>query len=137
MRNALAALGGIVFAIGLVISDMTSPARIIGFLDIAGTWDVTLAFVMIGAIAVYAPLVQIAQRRTRPLLAQRFHWPEPARIDTALVVGSTIFGIGWGLSGYCPGPALVAVGTGTIETLVFVAGVLAGIAAVRFARSRA
>ncbi|MGE0872130.1 MAG: DUF6691 family protein [Kofleriaceae bacterium] len=136
MKIALAALGGVVFAIGLLVSDMTSPARIIGFLDVLGRWDPTLAFVMAGAIAVHAPFIRLAHRRPHPLFAQRFHWPEPARVDVALVAGSILFGIGWGLSGYCPGPALVALGAGATGTLVFVGCVIAGIAITRIVRPR-
>ena len=112
-----ALLAGIAFAVGLVISDMTSPSRVIGFLDVTGAWDPTLAFVMLGAIAVYAPFA-----RLRPLV----HKPAESMIDARLVVGAAIFGVGWGLSGYCPGPALVAVGA-ALETGLFVLAMIAGI----------
>jgi len=125
-----AVLAGIVFAVGLVVADMTSPGRIIGFLDITGAWDPTLAFVMVGAIGVYAPIARIARKR-RPLFAREMHWPEPSVIDTRLVGGAAMFGIGWGLSGFCPGPALVATGTGRGDTLIFVGTMVAGIAIVK------
>jgi uncharacterized protein len=132
-----AAIAGVLFAIGLVIADMTSPGRIIAFLDVGGAWDPTLAFVMAGAIAVYTPVALLARRRTRPLLAREFHWPAKTAIEPRLVIGAMIFGVGWGLVGYCPGPALVAAGTGRVETLVFIGTLIAGIVIARLlARSR-
>jgi uncharacterized membrane protein YedE/YeeE len=116
---ALAAIAGIVFAIGLAISDMTSPSRVVGFLDITGQWDPTLAFVMAGAILAYAPFVRLVKRPV--------DWPAETKIDARLVIGSAIFGIGWGLSGYCPGPALVSIGA-AFETGLFVLAMLAGMA---------
>ncbi|MDQ3333651.1 MAG: hypothetical protein M4D80_00595 [Myxococcota bacterium] len=119
MSALLAALAGVVFAIGLVVSDMTSPSRIIDFLAFE---DWTLAFVMAGAIAVYAPAVRLVRKTV--------HWPTHQAIDARLVIGSAIFGIGWGLSGYCPGPALVSVGA-SIATGVFVLAMIAGMAIAR------
>lgn len=107
----VAAAAGVVFALGLVLADMTSPARVLAFLDLA-RWDPTLAFVMAGAIAVYAPVARLVRARPAPLLGARFHWPAPAAIDRRLLAGAALFGVGWGLAGYCPGPALVAAGTG-------------------------
>lgn len=123
MNVLLAAVAGVVFALGLVVSDMTSPSRIIGFLSLE---DFTLAFVMAGAIAVYAPVARLVRKRV----------PGPGQqaIDVRLVIGSAIFGVGWGLSGYCPGPALVSVG-GSIETGIFVVAMIVGLkAAVLFGR---
>jgi uncharacterized membrane protein YedE/YeeE len=128
---ALAAIAGAVFAIGLAVGGMTVPAKVTGFLDVGGAWDPTLAFVMAGAIAVYAPIARIVQRRRRPLVAERFHWPTLRAIDARLVAGAAIFGIGWGLSGYCPGPALTSIGSGATGVLVFVAAMIAGIAITR------
>ena len=125
---ALAMLAGALFALGLALGGMTIPARVTGFLTIGGTWDPGLAFVMIGAIAVYAPLLRLIRRCSAPLLAERFHWPTATAIDTRLVVGSAIFGVGWGLSGYCPGPALVSLAAGGAPVAVFVAAMLAGCA---------
>ena len=127
MTAILAAVAGSVFAIGLVVSGMTSPSRIIGFLDVTGAWDGTLVFVMASAIGVYAPIARIAKHRLR-------YAPTDTAIDARLVGGAAIFGVGWGLSGYCPGPALVSVGS-SIETGLFVVAMIAGIAiARRFAR---
>lgn len=123
----VAAIGGALFALGLVIAGMTVPARITGFLDIAGTWDPTLAFVMAGAILVHAPIVHFIRTRRAPMFDARFHWPAPRAIDLRLVIGAALFGIGWGLSGYCPGPALVGLVAGAPATAVFVAAMIAGI----------
>lgn len=134
-RLALAVLAGALFALGLVLGGMTIPARIIGFLAVGGAWDPGLAFVMIGAIAVYAPLLRLIRRRSAPLLAERFHWPTATAIDTRLVAGSAMFGVGWGLSGYCPGPALVSLAAGGAPVAAFVAAMFAGVALGRgFAR---
>ncbi len=133
---AVAFIAGVFFAIGLVISDMTSPGRIMAFLDITGNWDPTLAFVMGGAIMVFAPVAWLAGRRPRPLLGESFYLPDFKSIDARLVGGSVLFGIGWGLAGYCPAPALVAVGTGALDVLVFVAMTVVGIALARLATRR-
>jgi uncharacterized protein len=126
----LAALAGALFAIGLVVSGMTVPAKITAFLDVRGAWDPALAFVMVGAIAVYAPLHAILRRRTAPVLADRFYEPVPRRIDARLVGGAALFGIGWGVSGYCPGPALVSLGSGA-GAVVFVVMMIGGAALAR------
>jgi uncharacterized membrane protein YedE/YeeE len=122
---------GALFAIGLVLSGMTAPAKVVGFLDVGGAWDPTLAFVMAGAIAVHAPIARLARRLRAPLFAPRFHGPAHAAIDPALIAGAAVFGVGWGLSGYCPGPALVSLGAGALPVLVFVAAMIAGVAATR------
>jgi uncharacterized membrane protein YedE/YeeE len=131
-----AVVAGAVFALGLAISGMTHQAKVAAFLDVTGAWDPALAFVMIGAIAVHYPFVKIAKQRARPILAEAFHWPTPTAIDAKLVVGSALFGIGWGLSGYCPGPALVSLGRAMPATIVFVLAMCAGIAITRFVTSR-
>ena len=131
MTTVVAVLAGALFAIGLVVSGMTVPGKITAFLDVGGAWDPTLALVMLGAIAVYAPIARIVQRRRQPLLAERFHWPPLRPIDARLVGGAAIFGVGWGLSGYCPGPALTSIGSGAASALVFVAAMIAGIAITR------
>lgn len=131
-----AVLAGALFALGLAISGMTNPAKVAAFLDIGGAWDPSLAFVMIGAIAAYVPFVRLAKQRKRPVLAEAFHWPTETAIDAKLVVGSALFGIGWGLSGYCPGPALVSLGRAMPATFVFVLAMCGGIALTRFMTSR-
>lgn len=128
----LAALTGALFALGLAVAGMTVPAKITAFLDVTGHWDPSLAFVMVGAIAVYAPTVRLLRGRPAPWLDRVFHWPTLHDIDLRLVGGSALFGVGWGLSGYCPGPALVSLGVG-LPVVVFVGAMLAGIALVRLA----
>lgn len=129
--EAVAAYTGVLFAVGLVVSTMTDPGRVIGFLDITGRWDPTLAFVMGGAIAVHLPLLRLVRKRRAPVFDTRFHLPAETRIEPALVLGSAMFGVGWGLSGYCPGPALVSLGSGALPVLVFVGAMIAGIAVTR------
>ena len=127
--HALSAFGvGLVFGIGLVISGMTDPSKIIGFLDLAGPWDPSLALVMGGAVAVGFVAFRVARRRTAAFLGGAMHLPTARQIDRRLVVGSLVFGIGWGLAGYCPGPAVVSVGMGQDKAIVFVVAMLAGMA---------
>jgi hypothetical protein len=127
--HALSAFGvGLVFGIGLVISGMTDPSKIIGFLDLAGPWDPSLALVMGGAVAVGFVAFRFARRRTAAFLGGAMHLPTARQIDRRLVAGSLVFGIGWGLAGYCPGPAVVSVGMGQDKAIVFVVAMLAGMA---------
>ena len=126
MRNAAAFGTGALFAVGLAISGMTKPSKVVGFLDIAGAWDASLAFVMVGAIAVHFVAYRIISRRSSPLFDAKFHLPTRKDIDTRLVLGAALFGVGWGLGGFCPGPGLVAAGAGSPNALVFVAGMTIG-----------
>jgi uncharacterized membrane protein YedE/YeeE len=122
-----AALAGALFGAGLVISGMTQPARIVHFLDPLSGWDPSLAFVMAGAVAVYATCYAGIRRRLgRPWFDIRFHVPTRTDIDPPLVAGAAIFGIGWGLGGLCPGPAIVAAVSGTTSTIAFVLAMIAG-----------
>jgi uncharacterized protein len=124
-----AALGcGTIFGLGLAISGMMNPARVIGFLDVAGNWDPTLAFVMGGALLVAVPAYRLFLGRGHPALAGGFSLPSKTRLDTPLILGSALFGVGWGLVGFCPGPAVAAVVTGLPAVLGFVAAMLAGMA---------
>jgi uncharacterized membrane protein YedE/YeeE len=127
---------GLIFGLGLVISGMANPAKVLNFLDVAGNWDPSLAFVMLGAIAVTATGFQFVLRRPKPLLEQSFHLPGQSSIDRPLVVGSAIFGLGWGLFGFCPGPAITSLGLAATGTLVFVPMMLIGIAAAALIRKR-
>ena len=117
---------GLVFGIGLLISRMTEPQKVLGFLDILGAWDATLAFVMAGAVAVAGIGFALARRRNTPLLAPSFGWPSRNDIDTPLLAGSALFGIGWGLVGICPGPALVNLAGLSIPIVVFVIAMVLG-----------
>ena len=122
----MALLSGILFGLGLALSGMMNPARVLGFLDPAGSWDPTLAFVLGGAVAVSALSVMISRRMARPLLVGRFDLPTRTRIDRPLILGAGLFGIGWGLSGFCPGPALASLSQGLPKSLLFVAAMLLG-----------
>jgi uncharacterized protein len=127
MNNIMAAASGLLFALGLALSGMTSPRRIIGFLDVLGDWDPRLAFVMGGAVGTYAVLHQLIRRRfPKPLLAPRYQVPGQRRPDARLVAGAALFGVGWGMLGLCPGPALVSLGAGEHEALVFTGAMAAG-----------
>lgn len=122
-------LGGMVFGIGLALSGMTQPAKIVGFFDFFGSWDPSLAFVMLGALVVYTPVYRWGVRTwQRPIWAPAFSLPTRKDIDGRLVAGSAIFGVGWGLGGYCPGPAFTSVGAGSMEALTFGASMLLGVA---------
>lgn len=121
-------LAGLVFGLGLIVSGMANPDKVLGFLDLAGAWDPSLAFVMAGAIAVGIVAFTVARRRTVSLLGADMKLPTARTIDRRLVVGSVLFGMGWGAAGFCPGPALVALGSGQVKAVVFVAAMLAGMA---------
>jgi len=125
-RLLAAVVAGVLFGVGLAVSGMVRPTKVLAFLDIAGAWDPSLAFVMIGAIGVHAVAVVAARRRGRPVGSDKFHWPDLTAIDTPLVVGSILFGIGWGLGGFCPGPALVSAASGSVAAIVFVVAMAAG-----------
>lgn len=126
MPLVTALLAGLVFGLGLIVSGMADPAKVLGFLDLAGAWDPSLAFVMAGAIAVGLVAFAVARRRTRSLLGLELQLPQGRGIDRRLVLGGLVFGIGWGLAGFCPGPALVALGMGQAKAAVFVLAMLAG-----------
>ena len=119
MKASLISFGsGIVFALGLGISGMTQPAKVIGFLDIAGAWDLSLAFVMLGAIGVYFIAFQLTKKMRSPLLAAQFSIPRRTDLDAQLILGVAIFGAGWGLGGFCPGPALTSLASGALPVVV-------------------
>lgn len=131
-----ALLAGLVFGLGLLLSGMASPAKVLGFLDLAGAWDPSLALVMLGAISVGLIAFGVAGRRSRSLLDLPMQLPSQRSIDRRLIGGSVLFGIGWGLAGFCPGPALVALGTGSGPALVFVAAMLVGMKGVDWLERR-
>ena len=121
-------LCGLLFGLGLVISAMTQPAKVLGFLDIFGAWDASLAVTMIAALAVSATGFALARRRGRPVCAPQSQWPSKTAIDPPLIVGAVLFGIGWGLVGLCPGPALVDLATLSPRVIAFVLAMAAGMA---------
>lgn len=131
---------GLIFGLGLILSGMSNPAKVLNFLDFAairtGTWDASLAFVMAGAVAVTFVGFRLALRRSQPLFGERFHLPTREDIDARVIAGPAIFGIGWGLAGFCPGPAVTALGFGTRAAVIFVLAMLAGMWLARFIASR-
>ena len=122
----VALFSGALFGLGLAVSGMTNPAKVIGFLDFAGGWDPTLAFVMGGALLVTIPAFRLILGRQRPILAGDFALPAKSTLDARLLGGAALFGVGWGLSGFCPGPAVVALTTGLTPVFAFVAAMAAG-----------
>jgi uncharacterized membrane protein YedE/YeeE len=119
---------GLIFGIGLIFAGMTDPSKVIGFLDVAGPWDPSLAFVMAGAILVGLVAFRFARHRTMNFLGGAIRLPSKGDIDKRLVIGSLLFGIGWGMAGFCPGPALVSLGTGSPKAILFVLSMIAGMA---------
>lgn len=133
---AAAGVTGLVFGLGLVVSGMSNPAKVLGFLDLAGAWDPSLALVMGGAIAVGAVGFAFAGRRTASMLGMPMRLPTSRVIDRRLASGAIAFGVGWGLVGLCPGPALVALSTGSREATLFVVAMLGGMALFEFTEAR-
>ena len=127
---------GLIFGLGLVISGMSNPAKVLNFLDLAGSWDPSLAFVMGGAVIVTFIGYRIVLQRKAPIFDTKFHIPTRTDVDARLIVGPALFGIGWGLGGFCPGPALTAIGLGAPGTLIFVPAMLAGMWVARLTAER-
>lgn len=132
MNRAIEFFVGLLFGWGLLLSGMTDPGKVQGFLDLAGPWDPSLAFVMGGAIAVGVFAFALAKRRTKTFLGGAFHLPTSREIDKRLVVGALLFGAGWGLAGFCPGPGVVAMAAGQTKAAVFVLAMLAGMLVHKF-----
>ena len=126
MRIVTSLLAGLVFGIGLIISGMTNPAKVLGFLDLAGLWDPSLALVMGGAIAVGVLAFQIARKRSKSLLGDPMRLPSATQVDRRLLLGALAFGVGWGLAGYCPGPALASLASGGVKPAIFTVAMVAG-----------
>ncbi len=137
MRHVIVFLAGLLFSAGLIVSGMINPAKVIGFLDLFGDWDPSLAFVMAGAVAVNFVGHRFVTRRAQPLFAEGFAIPTPKDVDRELIIGASLFGVGWGLVGLCPGPAIAALGASPASASVFVAAMLAGMAGGRALKSRA
>ncbi|HEY8036570.1 MAG TPA: YeeE/YedE family protein [Methylobacter sp.] len=128
MLNINAFFVGLIFGLGLIVSGMTNPAKVIGFLDLAGAWDPSLAFVMGGAILIGSRGFAIAKKRRRSLLGAPMQLPTATKLDKRLLLGSMAFGVGWGIAGFCPGPAVVSAAAGQPKAWLFVAAMLAGMA---------
>ena len=126
-------LVGLLFGLGLLLSGMTDPGKVVGFLDVAGLWDPSLAFVMGGAIAVGFFAYAVAKKRARNFLGGAMHWPTSNQIDRRLLIGSAVFGVGWGIAGFCPGPGLVSMAAGQPKAAVFVLAMMTGMAIFQFA----
>lgn len=136
MQRVSEFLVGLLFGIGLLLSGMTDPGKVIGFLNLAGDWDPSLALVMGGAILVGVFAFAFAKKRTTTFLGDALHLPSASDIDRPLIVGSLMFGVGWGLAGFCPGPALVSLGSGQPKALVFVLAMIAGMLLYDWSRRR-
>ncbi|MEC5319406.1 DUF6691 family protein [Brenneria populi subsp. brevivirga] len=126
MKNISALLCGLTFGCGLLLSGMTEPEKVLGFLDIAGRWDPSLSLVMLAAVGMAIPAYALARRRSKTLLGESFHIPAATAIDGRLLAGAALFGVGWGLAGICPGPALVLLGSGSAKGALFTLSMLGG-----------
>lgn len=133
-RVVAALLAGILFGFGLSVSEMINPAKVLAFLDVAGAWDPSLAVVMTGALLIAIPAYGAAKGRLRPLLAENFQWPTARVIDGPLCFGAVLFGIGWGLVGFCPGPAVASFAFGLPESFAFVGSMAVGAMLARVVR---
>ncbi|MBU2532244.1 MAG: YeeE/YedE family protein [Alphaproteobacteria bacterium] len=136
MRIFVSYLIGLLFGLGIVVSGMVNPAKVINFFDVFGTWDPSLAFVMGGALITTLIGYRIVLKRSDPLFEPRFKLPVSSRVDARLLAGAAVFGVGWGIAGFCPGGAVPAIGTGRSEVFVFFAGLLPGLIATRFLLAR-
>lgn len=126
MRLFISLLSGLIFGVGLIVSGLINPAKVLSFLDITGAWDPSLAFVMVGGIAVAFVGFRFANTLTRAVLGGDMHLPTRRDIDSRLIVGSLVFGVGWGIAGFCPGPALVNFGAGSVQATLFVGAMVLG-----------
>ncbi len=131
MRYVSSYLIGLIFGVGISISGMANPAKVLNFFDVAGRWDPSLIFVMGGAVVVTSVGYRLVFRRSAPILDAKFQLPTNTRLDARLIGGAAVFGIGWGIAGFCPGGALPALGTGRFEVAAFVAALIAGIFAAK------
>jgi uncharacterized membrane protein YedE/YeeE len=128
LRLIAGGISGVVFGVGLAVAQMTNPDKVLNFLDLTGTWDASLLLVLGAATGLFAAAYHLIDSGKAPLLDDKFHFPEPKTIDLKLIVGSVLFGIGWGIAGYCPGPAIASLGFENPEALWFVPAMLVGIA---------
>ena len=132
MSKIISLVSGIIFGVGLVISEMINPEKVLGFLDLFGNWDPSLAFVMIGALMVSSPLFHIIKNKEKPLFAEKFNYSNNKKVNNRLIVGSALFGAGWGLGGLCPGPAISSIALININSITFVFAMFFGFYLVKF-----
>jgi uncharacterized membrane protein YedE/YeeE len=132
MNKLISLIAGIIFGIGLVVSEMVNPAKVLAFLDLFGNWDPSLAFVMIGALVVSSPLFHLIKNKKKPLLAEKFNYSNNKEINNKLIIGSALFGAGWGLGGLCPGPAISSLALLNINSIIFVFAMFIGFYLVKF-----
>jgi uncharacterized membrane protein YedE/YeeE len=132
MNKLISLISGIIFGIGLVISEMVDPAKVLGFLDLFGNWDPSLAFVMIGALVISSPLFHVIKKREKPIFDAQFNYSNNKEINNKLIIGSALFGAGWGLGGLCPGPAISSIALININSITFVFAMFIGFYIVKF-----
>jgi uncharacterized membrane protein YedE/YeeE len=132
MNKLISLIAGIIFGIGLVVSEMVNPAKVLAFLDLFGNWDPSLAFVMIGALVVSSPLFHLIKNKEKPLLTEKFNYSNIKEINNKLIIGSALFGAGWGLGGLCPGPAISSLALLNISSIIFVFAMFIGFYLVKF-----
>ena len=132
MNKLISLISGIIFGIGLVISEMVNPAKVLGFLDLFGNWDPSLAFVMIGALVISSPLFHVIKKREKPIFDEQFNYSNNKEINNKLIIGSALFGAGWGLGGLCPGPAISSIALININSITFVFAMFIGFYIVKF-----
>ena len=134
MNKLVALFCGIIFGIGLVISQMINPAKVLGFLNVFGEWDPSLAFVMIGALIISSPLFHLFKKKEKPIFSASFSIPENKEIDKKLIIGSILFGVGWGLAGLCPGPAISSIALFNVSSVTFVIAMFFGFYVMKLSR---
>ncbi|WP_150048203.1 MULTISPECIES: DUF6691 family protein [Methylomonas] len=132
MKALFAFLAGLLFGVGLALSEMVNPQKVLAFLDVSGNWDPSLALVMAGALAVAVTGFRWVLRQHKPIFASRFHLTDKTGPDRRLLMGAALFGVGWGLTGYCPGPAFAGIGLGNTDAIVMVLGIYAGFGVANF-----
>jgi len=126
MNKLVSLIAGIIFGVGLVISEMINPEKVLGFLDLFGNWDPSLAFVMIGALVVSSPLFHLIKKKEKPIFAENFNYSNNKNINNRLIIGSVLFGAGWGLVGLCPGPAISSIALLNIHSIIFIVAMFFG-----------
>jgi len=132
MNKLISLISGTIFGIGLVVSQMINPEKVLGFLDLFGSWDPSLAFVMIGALIISSPLFHLIKNKEKPLFAEKFNYSNNKEINNKLVIGSALFGAGWGLGGLCPGPAISSIALLNINSIIFVVAMFIGFYLAKF-----